>query len=285
MNLETTLLGTLLLKFQDLEAQHPHVFVALGKFPSRDVAALDAFTPIFFELEGGLRPDTWIGREGTVIDPDGTERQWADPGPMRMLQFADGQESEWLFWGSNGRWGAFCDVAAAAWRCLPIGFYTPTPLFPFFRKARLQCSHDAELWLNFVFNRLRGCGGLVAAVEGKPSVLYLTVGAFAASALVVEKLLQGAGLPDVVEDYLPAHKVLSLFPDRFPTLKTLKYFLSKYPHVPTNKPNKKVLLIHLNKLVKCLAGINKPIPDDQVTAALQREVEAKKEKARRKKRG
>jgi hypothetical protein len=199
MSFDPCLLKALLPEFNQLAAKFPDEFVAFVKFDNATGADWDRFTPVYWDLaDRALRPTTWLVRKCTVTPPDGKIREWTAQPPSRWLQFAAGQEQEFLLWENEHTWSKFQELAARAWNCLPESMHIPKPLCHFEDSPQLMIRYDAEYWPNFVAQQLRDSGKFMV-VEKFPhhstEVVYLKVGFFYASLLAIEKLLDTKGEP------------------------------------------------------------------------------------------
>jgi hypothetical protein len=99
MSFDPCLLKALLPEFNQLKAEFPDEFVAFAKFENASGADLDRVTFFYLALaDRTLRPYTFLAREATVTDRDGNTREWEASPPLRLQQFAAGQEEEFLLW-------------------------------------------------------------------------------------------------------------------------------------------------------------------------------------------
>jgi hypothetical protein len=204
MSFDPYLLKALLPEFNQLATEFPNEFVAFVKFDDVTIENLDWFTTVFLDLgDRKLRPYTFP-REGSRIGVDGKIRELKAPPPLRLSQFAAGQEEEFLLWEIAAiHWSRFRELMGRAWNCLPQDAYVPKPLCHFTGAPQLRIRDAAEFWPNFVANQLRDRGKLVAVEnfpDHRPDVAYFTVGFFAASRLAIEIFLNQQGPPDICTD-------------------------------------------------------------------------------------
>jgi hypothetical protein len=153
---------------------------------------MDRFTPVYFDLaHRTLRPDTWVVREATVTDKNGRTRKSKAPSPLRLLQFAAGQEKEVLLWETrHACWERSREIMRRAWNCVPQGAYVPRPICHFAGTHQVCIQDSAEFWPYFVANLLRDSGKLLARSKFPDycaEVAFLTIGVFQASLLAIEK--------------------------------------------------------------------------------------------------
>jgi hypothetical protein len=183
------LLRSYLEAFQTGAKGHPDAFVAIARVPM-DGRFDDAFLNEFYHLaDRTLSPDTRVPREDVQILPSGEQRPWKYDGPLRYTLFTSANYEECLLWEEPGQFGfqSFRAVAAEAWNTLPNDLKAYRPIHPPGDDWHPWQPEPAWQWLNFVFRRLRGVGGLVRAHRiGEVELLYFTVGAFRACALAIE---------------------------------------------------------------------------------------------------
>jgi len=232
MSFDPILLKALEPEFKQLAAEFPDEFVAFAKFENATGADPDWFTPVYRDLANRtLRPNTWLVGKRTITDPDGKTKVWTAQPPSWWLQFAAGQEQEFLLWENEHSLSKFEDLAARAWNCLPEGMHVPKPLCHFADTPQLLICRNrpAEFWPNFVANLLRDSGKFVV-VENFPDhhaeVAYLTNGLFQASVLAIKRVSAGANSASQ-EDYVTLDQIAAM-------VSRSKRTLEKYKSRKTN---------------------------------------------------